>query len=303
MPPSSPAADTRLPSPRWLVVAPWAFLALWSGGYTPVKIGLQSIEPIFYLAVRYAGVLAILVPAYVIVRPQLPRSRAEWGHLMMVGFLIQGIYFTLTNLAIGAGASAAGLGIILALQPILVALAAPRFAGEQVGLKAWAGLLLGLAGVAIVVMARTQSGSGTWTGMGLAGIAVLCIAAGTLWEKRFGVAQNPIVANIVQCGVGLVLSLGLALLLETCRITWSWPFALSLGYLVVGNSIIAMTLLLAMIRHGQASRVSALLFLVPPCSAVIAWAILDEPLPPVIWLGMLLAGAGVALVGPARAKS
>jgi drug/metabolite transporter (DMT)-like permease len=294
------AAPERSPRPpRWLRFAPWAFVLLWSAGYVPVRIGLAYREPLVFLVVRYAGVLALLIPAYLITRPPLPATRREWLHLAIVGALIQGIYFALTNIAVKVGVSAAGLGIILALQPILVALCVPKIAGEKVGGKVWIGLLLGLAGAIVVVLAKAGSGDATRAGIAAAALALLFITAGTLWEKRFGSAQHPIVASMVQCGVACVIALAAAWPLETFHIDWTWAFVVSLAYLVIGNSIVAMTLLLAMVRYGQATRATALLFLVPPCSAAFAWAVLGEPFPPLVWAGMAAACLGVWLVGPA----
>ena len=84
---------------------------------------------------------------------------------------------------------------------------------------------------------------------------------------------------------------------EAMAVDWTADFVASLAYLVIGNSLIAITLLLAMIRHGEASRVSALFFLVPPGAALIAWAVIGEAMPAVAWAGMALAAVGVALVG------
>lgn len=296
---SAPVRSQPLSSPRWLKFAPWMFVLLWSAGYVPVRIELEACAPLFFLAVRYIGVLAVLVPAYLIVRPPLPASRREWVHLAIVGALIQGIYFALTNISIKAGVSAAALGIILALQPVLVALAAPKIAGEAVSPKIWLGLLLGLIGAVTVVMAKAGSGDATQAGILTACMALMFITVGTLWEKRFGSSQHPIVANLVQCGVACIIALSLAWPFESFQIDWSWRFAISLVYLVVGNSIVAMTLLLAMVRYGQATRATALLFLVPPCSAAFAWLVLGEPFPPMVWAGMAAACLGVWLVGPA----
>jgi len=80
------------------------------------------------------------------------------------------------------------------------------------------------------------------------------------------------------------------------RIDWTWEFAGVLFYLVVANSLLAMSLLLAMIRHGAVSRVSALFYLVPPLSALVAWPLLGEAMPLAGWAGMALAALGVALV-------
>lgn len=294
--------NPKAAAPRWLFVAPWAFVALWSFGYTPTRVALDYCEPIFMLAVRYMGVLAVLIPAYLVVRPPLPQRPRDWMHLAIVGLLIQGAYFTLTNIAIKIGASAAGLGIVLALQPILIALLAPRLAGEIVEPRVWIGLLLGLAGVAVVVLAKSTAGA-TLAGILTAFAALVFITAGTLWEKRFGTTHHPIVANLVQCSVALVVALAAAAPLERFHIDWSWPFSLSMLYLVIGNSIVAMTLMLAMIRYGQVTRASSLLFLVPPGSALFAWLILGEPMPPLAWIGMVVAGIGVWIVNAKRAKA
>jgi drug/metabolite transporter (DMT)-like permease len=289
------AQRSRKP-PLWLLFAPVIFLLLWSGGYSAVKIGLQSAEPFFLLTLRYLLVLAVLVPAYFVLRPPIPASRTQWQHLATVGLLIQGLYFAATNFAIAVGASAAALGIILALQPILVALLAPSLTGESVSRRAWLGLVFGISGAVIAILAKSHIGDTTLAGIATAGFAVMFITAGTLYEKRFGSDHHPVVANTVQCAAGLMIALPAALAIERLTIDWTWSFVLSLLYSSLCNSIIAMTLLFAMIRHGAAARASALLFLVPPTSAAMAWYLFGEEMPVAAWIGMALAGLGVTMV-------
>lgn len=251
--------------------------------------------PMTFLAVRYVLVLLVLLPLLLIMRPPLPKSRAEWLHLAVVGFLIQGLYFALGYIALSTNISTALVALIAALQPILVALIAPRIAGERVGRWGWAGLGLGLAGTALVILARSSVEVLSGLGM-LAAVGALCgMTAGTLYEKRYGVSQHPVTANTVQYVAGLATTLPLALLLEDRSIDWTMPFGLALLYLVVCNSLIALTLLLLLIRRGDVSRVSALFFLVPPMAAVIGWVLLGEAMPPLAWLGLALAAVGVAL--------
>ena len=89
--------------------------------------------------------------------------------------------------------------------------------------------------------------------------------------------------------------------METQTINWTPSLAGVLAYLVLGNSLTATTVLLAMIRHGEVARVSALMFLVPPVSAVFAWTLIGEIMPPLAWAGMALAGLGV-LMATARER-
>ncbi len=282
--------------PLWLLLAPAIFLVLWSGGYSIAKLGIRHADPLTFLALRYAVVMVILVPFAIAMRPAWPRRLAEWLHIAFVGFLIQGVYFGLCYLAFNAGASAATVAIIVCLQPILVGLIAPYFAREKVSALRWLGLVLGLAGAATVILARSSIAAESMFGILCSIGALIGITAGTLWEKRFGASHHPVVSNMVQYAAGLAGTLPLALATETFTVDWTSPeLYAALAYLVIGNSLISMTLLLAMIRAGEVSRVSSLFYLVPPISALMAWPILGEAMPPLAWLGMAIAAAGVAI--------
>src|SRR5205814_10293384 len=112
---------------------------------------------------------------------------------------------------------------------------------------------------------------------------------------------HPIISNLVQYAVGLAARLPVAMAVERVSIFWTPQFIAALSYLVIGNSLIAMTLLLAMIRRGEVSRVSALFYLVPPVTAVIAWPLLGEAMPLLAWAGMAIAALGVAMASQKRA--
>jgi len=282
---------------RFLVAAaPVIFLVLWSAGYAIAKLGLHYAQPFTLLALRYGVVLVILSPFALILRPPLPARAADWGHIALVGLLIQAGYFGLAYAAFTAGMPAALFAIIVCLQPILVAFAAPKWVGERVGRLAWIGLGLGLAGAVVAVLARGNIQAASPLGIGLSVAALLAISVGTLWEKRFGRNHHLITANLIQYGVGFALTLPAAYALENMQINWQPQFVWVLIYLVVGNSLLAMTLLLAMIRAGEVARVSSLLYLVPALAALFAWPILGEAMPPMAWAGMALAGLGIALV-------
>lgn len=291
-------SDTSPPPgrPLWLLLAPAIFLVLWSGGYSIAKLGIRHAEPLTFLALRYAVVLIILAPFAIAMRPAWPAKPMQWFHIAFVGFLIQGIYFGLCYLAFNAGASAGTVAIIVCLQPILVGLVAPYFARERVSALRWLGLVLGLVGAATVILGQSTVKSESIFGILCSVGALLGITGGTLWEKRFGTSHHPIVSNMVQYAAGLASTLPLALGMETLAVDWSSPeFYAALAYLVIGNSVISMTLLLAMIRAGEVSRVSSLFYLVPPVATLMAWPILGEAMPLLAWVGMGIAALGVAI--------
>lgn len=282
-----------------LAAAPVIFLLLWSAGFAIAKLGLQHAEPLTLLALRYSVVLALLIPLALISRPPLPKTLRGAADVALVGFLIQVVYFGLAYVAFKSGISAGGLAIIVCLQPILVALAAPAL-GEKVSRLGWLGLLLGLSGAALVILSRSGVSAEPPLGIAFAALALFGITAGTLYEKRFGTSHHPITANLIQYAVGAGFTLPAAYFSEGMAVRWDSQFLWVMAYLVIGNSLLAMSLLLAMIRAGEVSRVSALFYLVPALSALFAWPLLGEAMPPLAWGGMALAGVGVALVSKKR---
>lgn len=281
--------------PAWLIAAPFLFLLLWSAGFALAKIGLRHAEPLTILALRYSLVVAALLPVALILRPKWPATRRAFCDIAITGFLIQVVYFALCYFAFKSGVSAGGVAIIVCLQPILVALIAPHFVNEPVSPARWLGLGLGLAGAATVILSRSTIAAENPLGVAATVVALFGITGGTLWEKRFGVTHHPVVTNLIQYGVGAAFTVPMAYASESMHIDWGWEIVAVLAYLVIGNSLIAITLLLAMIRAGEVARVSSLFYLVPPLSALFAWPLLGEVMPAMGWVGMALAGAGVAI--------
>jgi len=288
---------SEMPShrPFWIAATPVLFLALWSGGYAVAKVALQYAPPLTILAIRYACVVIIMGVLFCILRPALPKTARDWGHLIFVGVLIQTVYFGMSYLAFRQGVAAGTAAVIMSFQPIIVALVAPRWAGERIGWMRWGGFVLALGGTLLVIAARSEIETPSLAGFGFAALGLSGITLATLWEKKFGLSHHRVTANLIGFAAGLLGILPLMFALEDIQVTWTWPFAAAMFYLVVGNSVVAVGLLLAMIRAGEVSKVSALFFLVPPGAALIAWLLLGEIMPPLAWLGMVVAGAGVLL--------
>ncbi|KGB91469.1 eamA-like transporter family protein [Burkholderia multivorans] len=289
-------ASDRGGKPGWLRAAPALFLLLWSSGFVFLKLGLRDADPLTFLALRYVCVVALLAGPFLWLRPALPRTRRAWLNLVVVGLLLQAGYFSFTYLSLKLGMSAGAVALVTSQQPILVGLLAPALAGERVGALRWLGLALGAAGAVLVILARGAVAIASPWALAFALLALACITGGTLWERRFGTDVHPVSANLVQYAVGLAVSAPLAFALEPMHVHWSAGLAGSLAYLVICNSLIAISLLLAMVRHGEASRVSALFFLIPPATALIALAVLGETIGALAWPGMALAAAGLYLV-------
>ena len=182
-----------------LRVAPVIFLAFWSGGYSAGKIGVAYASPMTLLVVRYAIVLLLLAPLLLWKRPPLPATRAQWVHLAAVGVLIQGCYFALVYVALSSNISSAAVAMIVSLQPILVALAAPQLAGEEVSRQTWLGLGLGLLGAVLVILARSRVEAVSTIGVAAAVAALACITAGALAARSWRSAGSAAWSYSFRC--------------------------------------------------------------------------------------------------------
>jgi drug/metabolite transporter (DMT)-like permease len=279
--------------PLWLRAGPFLFLLFWSSGYPVSKLGMSYAAPFSFLLLRYGLVLVLLAPMWLWLRPPWPQRRAEWLHIAVVGFLIQTLYFGGCYTAFSLGTSSGAVALIASLQPLLVAVLAPFLVGEHTHLRGWVGLALGFAGAVVVIAGYAQVGHVPLAGIAASIAALFGMTGATLYEKRFGISHHPITANIIQYGVGFLTTLPIALV--HFRATPNPHFIGLLVYLVVANSIVSLSLFLAMVRAGQAAKVSSLLNLVPPTAALMSWAMLGEPMTLMTWIGMALAGLGVTL--------
>lgn len=188
----------------WLALTPIMFLILWSAGYVVSKVALEDAAPMALLALRFAAVIAIMAVLFAILRPPLPKTPKDWLHLGFVGFLMQTVYFSMAYFAFVNGVAAGTDALIFSLQPLLVALLAPRWSKEELSWPQWLGLAIAMAGTFVVITARLEIGPPPLVGFGFAALALAGITLATLWEKRFGLSHHPVTANLVGYSAGLL---------------------------------------------------------------------------------------------------
>ncbi|MCV2869067.1 DMT family transporter [Defluviimonas sp. WL0002] len=276
--------------------APFIFLIFWSGGYTFAKLGLAHIEPMTMLTLRYGLAAVALMPFLLRPAARWPASPRHWVAIALTGFLIQCVYFGLAYLAMKRGMNAGTTAIIMSLQPILVAALSPLLTGKRGGRFLWAGLLLGFAGVLLVIVSGQTLGPSPWVAVMLAVSALAGITLATLFEKWHGLKTDPAVGGVVQYVVGFCVLLPVAMITETMVIDWQPELVVAMTYLVIANSIISIGLFIALIQRGDATRISSLLYLVPPLAMIIAWAALGEHVTSLALVGFGLSAAGVYIV-------
>ncbi|MBS1218627.1 MAG: protein of unknown function transrane [Proteobacteria bacterium] len=285
------------------VAVPALFVLLWSTGFIGARLGLPHAEPLTFLTLRYVGVLALMLPLALALHARWPATLEGARHIATAGVLIQGGYLGGVFSAVHAGMSAGVVALIVGMQPLLTAAAAGRLLGERVALLQWCGLALGLAGVALVVWQKMSLDGMAMHSLALALLALASITLGMLYQKRYCPSFDPRTGSVIQFAAALVVTLPLALTLETGEVRWTGEFLIALGWLVLVLSAGATTLLFRLIERGAATRVTSLFYLTPAVTAMMAWLMFDETLSVVAIIGMLIAVAGVALVNREAGKT
>ena len=283
---------------------PWVFVLIWSTGFVVARLAMPHAPPFSFLTVRFALSVLCYGIWIALASAAWPTSRAQWGHLAVTGLLMQAGYLGGVWSAVKAGIGAGTVALLVGLQPVLTALwvtatasRAGRVGAVSAGVSArqWLGLLLGLAGLVLVVWPKMGTGEVTLANLAMAIVALLGITIGTLYQKRHVAPCDVRTASAIQMLAALAISAPLALL-EPEAMDWHVnlvaAMAWSVGVLTLGGS----SLLYLLIQRGEATTVTSLLYLVPPCTAVMAWLLFGEAFTPLTMLGMALTVVGVAIV-------
>jgi drug/metabolite transporter (DMT)-like permease len=157
--------------------------------------------------------------------------------------------------------------------------------------RQWLGLLLGLVGVALVVAEKLGSGFGL-DALVPAMAALFGITAGTLYQKRYCAPFDWRTGAVAQFLPTALLTWCIASFTEEFRVDWTFDFVFALGWLVLVLSMGAISLLNWLIRHSEAVNVASLFYLVPPCTALVAWLLFGDT-----FTGLALVGMGLTVWG------
>ncbi len=288
-------------STPWLRAMPAVFVLIWSTGFVVARYGMPHAPPFSFLALRYALSIAAFALWIAYARPAWPSGRAQVLHLGVTGVLMHAGYLGGVWFAVKGGLGAGLAALIVGLQPLLTALWISATQRGTVGehqvvipARQWLGLALGLAGLLLVVGSKLRLGEAQAATVAAALVALCSITAGTLYQKRWVQPCDVRSANTIQLLAALLVTAPLAAL-ESEPVVWHpemlGALAWSVGVLTLGGS----SLLYLLIQRGAATAVTSLMYLVPPCTAVLAAVLFGEALTAPVLAGLALTAAGVAL--------
>ena len=275
---------------------PALFVMLWATGFIGARYAMPWAEPFTFLSARFVLTMLILVPLALLWKSKA-MDRRQAAHAMVAGALMHGVYLGGVFWAIDHGMPAGLSALIIGLQPLITALMAGWFLGEAMLPRHWAGLAVGFAGVMMVLWPKLGAMHDAVSPAALAAcvIAVLGMSAGTVWQKRYVSGGDLVTGTIWQYVGGTLLSLPLALLLETGRFELTGELVFAMVWLVLVLSVGAIFLLMYLIREGEIARVASLFYLVPAMTAVFAYVLFGESLNLFQIFGMAVTTAGVAM--------
>jgi drug/metabolite transporter (DMT)-like permease len=287
------------PFTRILVLtAPALFVVLWATGFVVARLSAPHVEPFTFLALRFPVAAACFAAIALAVKAPWPAPRAAL-HAAVAGSLIHALYLAPIYWAVAHGLPAGVSALIVGLQPLLTAFMAALLVQERIGPRHWSGLIVGLAGVGLVVSPKLSFASSTGitpvTTLATLGGAI-AISLGTVYQKRFAGAQHIASGGVWQYAGASLVMMTCVFIFEEGRFDGSFNAWFALGWSVVVLSLGAISLLMMLIRRGAVAKVSSLIFLVPGVAALMAYALFGETLNLVQFAGMVVCAAAVLIV-------
>ena len=286
------------PAPSWIALAPALFVVLWATGFVVARLSADHVEPLTFLSIRFpiAGILFLGIALY---------QSAAWPnmkqamHAGVAGALLHGGYLGAIYWAVAHGMPAGVSALIVGLQPLMTAFLAAALLDEKISTRHWLGLAVGILGVGLVVWPKLTldavSGITPLT-TALCIFGALSVSLGTVYQKRFATGLHLASGGTWQyAGASLVVLIGAALS-ENFGFDGSFEAWFALGWSVIVLSLAAITLLMLLIRHGDVSRVSGLIYLVPAVAALMTYVFFGETLVPLQILGMAVCAGAVFIV-------
>lgn len=282
---------------RWfLSFLAWYFVAVWGSGFLATKLGLQYAAPFTFLTLRFLFGIACMLPIVLLTRAQWPATRADLGHVIVAGLLMHALHLAGSHYTQYLGVSAGITAVLLSVQPLLTALIASRWMGERLSFRQWLGIALGIAGVVLVVWHKIDVREMTLGSLLAVIVSLLGVTAGTLYQRAFCPRVDLRMAALVQFIASAAVLAPLAWLIEDFKVDWAWPMAGAIVFLVIGGSILAVNALHTLMRHGEATRVTSLIYLTPIFAVVLELAWFKVVPSALSVIGIAVTCAGVALV-------
>lgn len=269
------------------------FIGVWSSGYIGGSLAASAIAPLAANLWRFllGGLMLAGIARHR--REAWPRGRAL-GAAALIGVLLFTVQFGGLYIGMASGTPASTTALIACSSPLLVAAASSVLGWDRLSTRHWAGIALGVVGVAITLSGRLGRPPTVtalvWTLLGLAGLA-----SGTLLQGRLKTSAGPAAIAATEIAAATLVMAVWAPLEGSLGVPDTTRAIGSLLWIAVIPGVFGPLLFFALIKQRGATRASSLLFVVPAVTAIAAWPILGAPIGVTTVLGLAIAAAGLRL--------
>ncbi|MFN3601509.1 MAG: DMT family transporter [Dietzia sp.] len=273
-----------------------ALVIMWSSGFVGAELGIRSGgTPLQLLGWRFSILGAGLVAVCLVLGVSLTDRRA-WARQAVLGLFSQAVFLFMIFEGVARGVDGGTAALIAALQPLLVATVAGRLLGERTTLGMWIGMLLGMAGVVVVVSGGLGAGIAPWWAYLFPAIGMLSLATGTVLTQRLRPTETLLQSITMQSVVAAVVLVVAGLLAGQGRVPVEPAFWAAVAWLVVLSTLCGYVLYVFVTRTRGATVASVLLYLTPPTTMLWVWLMFDVPITLLAVVGMAISAVGVILV-------
>ena len=271
---------------------PFLFVFFWSSAFVSGQIIVQSASPFASLSFRFAIVAVGFLFFILIFKEKILLNKSLIYQSAITGILFHGFYLGGVFFSYSVGLTATVSALIVGLQPVLTNILSGPILKEKVTFTQWIGIFLGLTGT-VLVIGIDIGNKIPLLGVIASIIALIAATTATIWQKKFTNNLSLSVNNFYQALAASIFLFLTSFIFETPYIKFNTSFILSMSWQIIMVSFGAFTILMYLIKVGSASKTSNLFFLVPPTTAIMAWAVLNEELYRIDIIGLIIATVGV----------
>jgi drug/metabolite transporter (DMT)-like permease len=289
---------SKKPTSWVIALAPPTFVVLWATGFVVAKLSAGHVAPVWFLSIRFPIAGLFMLAMAILQKTKWPDAKHA-THAAVAGAFLHGGYLAPIYWAVANGLPAGVSALIVGLQPLLTTFIAAAMLDEKTNVRHWLGLLVGIIGIGLVLAPKLSfallGGITPFTSF-LAVAGAISISFGTVYQKKFA-TEVPLATGGVWQYVGASLVTVLAsFFLNDFIFDHSWQAWGALAWAVIVLSIISILLLMVLIRDGEVSRVSSVIYLVPAVASLMTYCLFNETLSVIQILGMALCAAAVLVV-------
>jgi drug/metabolite transporter (DMT)-like permease len=280
-----------------VIVAPYALICLiWGSTWLAIKVGLVGVPPFLAAGLRFLLSAAIVGCVLAARRRRITLTRDDTVCVLSLGLLVfwldyAAVYWA--ELYISSGLTA----VLFSTMPLMTALLSAFWTqNELLTARRVVGILVGVAGTALLFWPQERLGTMQVLGMASTLGGSLCAAINLVTMKKYGHDSDPFVLNFLGMGIGAACLLLMSAALEPwAAAAWTRTNVLALLYLSIFGSVIAFWAYYHLIRKMDATTVSLSTLIIPIVALALGRAFLQETVTGLAVAGIVTILAGVAI--------